>query len=187
MIRDIARVVARNKLLNQTQESLDEATSARDPLYTAGRAGVYRSSCRWNGDILYVVGRDNERRRLLACSSNDFRSPFGGKPSRVEGFYASEVAMTPKNAAKLQEVFPFLVPQAPNDEVTTSVGFGDRLGITTPAHVRLAKRYNVFPVIGQQSFRELEAAGRGLDEAFADAVFAAFQEGLTDGFGADAD
>ena len=187
MMRDIARVVARNKLLNQTQEALDAATGGRDPLYTAGRSGVYRFSCRWNGNILYLVGRDSDRRTLLACSSTDFRSPFGGKPSRVEGFYAAEVAMTPNNAAKLQELFPFLVPQVPNDLVTTSVGFGDRLGMTTPAHVRLAKRYNVFPVIAQQSFRELEAAGRGLDEVFADAVFAAFQEGLTDGFGADAD
>ncbi len=187
MMRDIARVVARNKLLSQTQEALDAATSARDPLYTAGRAGVYRSSCRWNGDILYVVGRDSEQRRLLACSSNDFRSPFGGKPSRVEGFYSIEVELTPKNAAKLQELFPFLVPQVPDESVTTSVGFGDRLGIATPAHIRLARRYNLFPVIAQQSFRELEAAGRGLDEAFADAIFAAFQEGLTNGFGADAD
>ncbi|MFP4642950.1 MAG: tagaturonate epimerase family protein [Spirochaetales bacterium] len=187
MIRDIARVVARNKLLNQTQQALDAATGARDPLYTAGRSGVYRSSCRWNDNVLYVVGRDGDARTLLACSSNDFRSPFGGKPTRVEGFYAAEVAMTPRNAATLQQIFPFLVPRVPDESVTTSIGFGDRLGLTTPVHVRLAKRYNVFPVIAQQSFRELEAAGRGLDEAFADAVFAAFQEGLTDGFGADAD
>ena len=187
MMRDVARVVARNKLLNQTQEALDAATSARVPLYTAGRAGVYRASCRWSENILYLVGRDSDRRMLLACSSNDFRSPFGGKPSRVEGFYAIEVAVTPKNVAMLQQLFPFLVPRTPDDSVSTSVGFGDRLGVTTPAHIRLAKRYNVFPVIAQQSFRELEAAGRGLDEAFADAIFAAFQEGLTEGFGADAD
>lgn len=186
MMRDIARVVARNKLLTQTQEQLDAGTASRDAMYSAGRAGVYRPSCRWKGDILYVVGRDSEKRRLLACSAKDFRSPFRGKPTRVEGLFALEIDMTFENATKMQELFSFLIPTR-GKGYGVSFGFGDRLGITTPAHLRLAKKYNLFPVVAQQSVRELDATGRSYEQVVADAVFGVFQEGYTDGFGADAD
>lgn len=185
-MREIARVVARNKLLTLSQEALDAATQARDPMYSAGRASVYRSSCRWKDNVLYVMGRDAEQRKLLACSSKEVRTPFGGKPSRVEGFFATEITMNAKNAVILQSLFPFLVPVNP-EPGTPSIGFGDRLGNATPAHVRLAKQYQLFPFFCQQSIRELQATGREYEQVLADAVYGVFQEGYTDGFGADAD
>ena len=185
-MRDIARVIARNRLLSQTQEQLDDAADFRDPVYSSNQAAVYRASCRRHENVLYVMGRDRAQRRLLAVAPKDFRTPFKGKASRMEGMYAQEIEMNPANAARLQELFPFLVPTTGNG-TATSIGFGDRLGYTSPAHLRVAKKYNLFPIVAQQSTRELEALGRTFEQVTADAVFAVFQEGYTAGFGADGD
>ncbi|MCM8770185.1 MAG: tagaturonate epimerase family protein, partial [Candidatus Omnitrophica bacterium] len=47
--------------------------------------------------------------------------------------------------------------------------------------------YHFFPVLAQQSIRELERTGRSFSEVLQSAILGAFQEGYTGGFGADAD
>ncbi|MFW6234760.1 MAG: hypothetical protein ACOC4I_05245, partial [Spirochaetota bacterium] len=88
-MRDIIQVAVRNKLLDQSQEALDQAAaSAREALYTAGKAGIYRSSCRFRDSVLYVVGRNETTRTMLALSKTQFSSPFPGKPQRLQGVWA---------------------------------------------------------------------------------------------------
>lgn len=94
--------------------------------------------------------------------------------------------LTPENARALARRLPWLVPQRiPSGK--TSFGFGDRLGMATPGHVRSLIGYEVFPIFAQQSVRENERTGRSFAEVLTDATFGVFQEGYEYGFGADAD
>ena len=93
---------------------------------------------------------------------------------------------TPENATALADRFNWLKPQRiPEDR--TSFGFGDRIGIAGPGHLKALRSSAVFPVLAQQSVRENARTGRTFADVLASAAFAAFREGYTDGFGADAD
>ena len=94
--------------------------------------------------------------------------------------------LTPANARTLQGYFPHLKPVSRKGR-RVSFGFGDRLGLAIPAFLELCREKNVFPVIAQQSMRELTLTGRTYDMVLADAVFAAFETGYKDGFGTDGD
>jgi hypothetical protein len=64
---------------------------------------------------------------------------------------------------------------------------GDRLGIATPGHIRILRQFEVYPVLAQQSPRELELAGRSYKEIIDPVTWAVFQEGFTEPWGADGD
>ncbi|MDD4189072.1 MAG: tagaturonate epimerase family protein, partial [Eubacteriales bacterium] len=68
-----------------------------------------------------------------------------------------------------------------------SLGLGDRLGLASPGHIGAIVDYDAFPILAQQSIRELNLTGRNYEEVLSDAVWAVFQEGYTYGFGADGD
>jgi len=108
---------------------------------------------------------------------------FSGERS-TEGEIACP--LTPENAFALRERFPWLRPCRIRDGAT-SFGFGDRLGMATPGHVRALRNSGVFPVLAQQSVRENARTGRSFDGVLADAIFGAFRQGYRSGFGADAD
>jgi hypothetical protein len=93
--------------------------------------------------------------------------------------------LSPANAAALMDLCPELRPRRLPAGV--SFGFGDRIGGATPGHLRALAGADVFPVLAQQSVRELTRTGRNFQEVLATAVFGALQEGYGGGFGADAD
>jgi len=110
----------------------------------------------------------------------------------VDGFHGTAVPdgllcpLTPDNANALAERFDWLRPRRiPADR--PSFGFGDRLGLATPGHIRALRTSPVFPILAQQSVRENARTGRSFSDVLADATFAAFREGYEGGFGADAD
>jgi hypothetical protein len=73
--------------------------------------------------------------------------------------------------------------------LATSAGFGDRLGVATPGHVRALRAAGggIRPIFAQQSIRENARTGRSPRAVIDDAVWGAFEAGWTEGFGADAD
>lgn len=91
-----------------------------------------------------------------------------------------------ENAEVLRALFPFTAP-VPVLRKTRSFGLGDRLGIAGPGHLQLCKNYDVYPVLAQQSIRELNLTGRTYEDVLDAASFAVFREGYTKGFGADGD
>jgi len=94
--------------------------------------------------------------------------------------------LTPENVAALSERFDWLRPRRiPEDR--PSFGFGDRLGVATPGHIRALGSSSVFPILAQQSVRENARTGRSFSDVLCAAVFGAFREGYDRGFGADAD
>ena len=91
------------------------------------------------------------------------------------------------NARRLRELFPFTAPRQ-GLAGGCSLGVGDRLGIASPGHLRVFARWpQVFPVLAQQSIRELKLTGRNYEEVLNAASYAVFREGFTRGFGADGD
>ncbi len=50
----------------------------------------------------------------------------------------------------------------------TSIGLGDRIGLATAGHIKAIKSFNVFPVLAQQSTRELNFTGRSFKDVIDD-------------------
>lgn len=86
---------------------------------------------------------------------------------------------------QLQKKLPFLTPHP--FPYKSSFGFGDRLGISTSAQIASFEGMDIFPVLAQQSFRELERMGRSLEEVLASAGWGVLEEGFQGRWGADAD
>lgn len=59
--------------------------------------------------------------------------------------------------------------------------------IATPGHLRIVKRFQVAPVLAQQSPRELDLTRRSYENVIDSASWAVFQEGYTLPWGADGD
>ncbi|HAX97542.1 MAG TPA: hypothetical protein DCY12_01240, partial [Candidatus Atribacteria bacterium] len=57
--------------------------------------------------------------------------------------------------------------------VKPSFGTGDRLGLVSAAHLNVLKKYEVFPIIAQQSPRELKKTGRTFQSVLLDAAWGA--------------
>jgi len=91
-----------------------------------------------------------------------------------------------ENANIIREVFPFTAPVSHKGRAIT-LGLGDRLGLASPGHIDLIRNYDIFPVLAQQSIRELTLTGRNFGDVLDSATWAVFQEGYTAGFGADGD
>jgi tagaturonate epimerase len=96
------------------------------------------------------------------------------------------------NGRALRAALPWLQPSLLG--LNTSAGFGDRLGLATPGHVRALQRVlrdapgsAIMPIFAQQSIREMERSGRSPEDVLNDATWGAFQAGWRGGVGADAD
>lgn len=90
------------------------------------------------------------------------------------------------NRLVLNKYLDYTLPRALGSN-TATFGVGDRLGITSPAHIKALENCGARIVLAQQSKRELSLTGRTYDEVLDAASFAVIQEGYRDGFGADGD
>ena len=90
------------------------------------------------------------------------------------------------NAAALQALFPYTKPVSHRGHAFT-IGLGDRLGLATPGHVQAIAPYGAFPVLAQQSIRELTLTGRTFTDVISAAAFGVFEAGYRGGYGADGD
>ena len=112
---------------------------------------------------------------------------FVGKREHREDKECLVAPLSHENARRLRQVFPFTAPR-PGLHGGCSVGVGDRLGVATAGHLRVFKKYpQVFPVLAQQSIRELNLTQRSYEDVLDCATFAVFTAGYKRGFGADGD
>lgn len=98
--------------------------------------------------------------------------------------------LTAENARALRARMPWLNPQPLG--IQTTAGFGDRLGLGTPGHIRamqaaLEQRQSVAPIFAQQSVRENARTHRTPQQVLDDAMWGVFQMGWRKPWGADAD
>lgn len=90
------------------------------------------------------------------------------------------------NRLIINKYLDYTVPKAFGKNVTT-IGLGDRLGLTSAAHIKALNNREIKPVLAQQSKRELNLTGRTYDEILDAACYAVIQEGFKGGYGADGD
>ena len=168
--------------------------SARpDPLDASAPAllgdGAYpESQVSFEGATYWVERSGPGAKRLVAVAKEE--STFDGFTGTVEtadGQARLVAETTPENAVALRSALPWLNPSRIG--LHTSVGFGDRLGLATPGHVRALKAVGapVRPVFAQQSIREMGRCHRTPRNVLDDATWGAFQAGWTEPVGGDAD
>jgi hypothetical protein len=107
----------------------------------------------------------------------------------LNGTYTEGVKKCPcdhANRLVINKHLDYTKPQAYGVEQST-FGFGDRLGVMTPAHIMSLRDYSVKPILAQQSKREMSLTNRTLDDVLDDVVYGVLQTGYKGGFGADAD
>ena len=134
-----------------------------------------------------------KRLALLARADEPLLARFRGTQADFRAGYALKLCPTDHdNGGALRATLPWLQPSLLG--LGTSAGFGDRLGLATPGHVRALERVlrdtpgsAIAPIFAQQSIREMERTSRSPDDVLNDATWGAFQAGWRGGVGADAD
>lgn len=153
---------------------------------------AYSRSINTVEDVVFFIARENSEKYLFLLGKQESASLldlFEGEtieqPGDSNSLQVKRCYLNHHNARQIQEIFAWTRPQLIG--LRNSFGFGDRLGLANPAHVRSLAGSDFVPVIAQQSIRELTRTGRSADEVMDAAVWAVFQEGYKKGFGADAD
>ncbi|MEN8191695.1 MAG: tagaturonate epimerase family protein [Bacteroidota bacterium] len=151
---------------------------------------IYQNSIFFKNDNYIFIVKEKGNKFLYILSikekSKIFEMFYGDPQPSEENLNIKKCKLNHKNAEVIQEIFPFTNPVVVG--LQNSFGYGDRLGLANSAHIRSLK-YNedFFPVLAQQSIRELTRTERTAEEVMDAAVWAVIQEGWTKGFGADAD
>jgi len=145
---------ARQKRVNKMTVRPDELASAAADLL--GERAYPESQVSYAGVTYWLERADDDVKRLVAVAEDEsaFRG-FDGTAERIDGGVRFVAETTPENALALRSALPWLTP-APFG-LHTSAGFGDRLGLATPGHVRALKEVGaaINPVFAQQSIREM--------------------------------
>jgi len=92
--------------------------------------------------------------------------------------------LSSENTERLMDLFPYTKPISLRKYPMT-IGTGDCLGMATPGHIRAINKFQVHPVLAQQSIRENAQTGRNFSQVIQDAAWAVFQENFQEGYGAD--
>ncbi|MBE6688041.1 MAG: hypothetical protein E7588_02045 [Ruminococcaceae bacterium] len=124
---------------------------------------------------------------MVSDDNNDYLLDNGIE--KFSGEKCGEFTLSPlthENAVILRELFDFTCPK-PVLRENCSFGVGDRLGLATDGHISVFENYNAYPVLVQQSIRELNLTGRTYENVLDCASFSVFKNGFKKPFGADGD
>jgi len=156
----------------------------------SNRYKVYSSSIKSEKDNFFFMVRDDEKKHVVVLGDVSIGERFEGEflaELKVGGKKLSVrlAHLNHHNLLLLRQFFPFLSPSFCGRRA--SFGTGDRLGIATPAHIQAFKGKNVFPILAQQSVREMARTGRNWQKVLDEAIWGCFEAGYKGPFGADAD
>jgi tagaturonate epimerase len=160
------------------------------PLGTAllGDGAYPESQVAYQGATYWLERSIDGVKRLVVVADDEsaFRG-FAGTAEKIDGKARFVAETTPENALALRSALRWLRPA--RFGLHTSAGFGDRLGLATPGHVRALKAVGaaINPVFAQQSIREMGRCHRTPRNVLDDATWGAFQAGWTKPVGGDAD
>ncbi len=155
---------------------------------------IYTASVRKKNGVLYFLYKYGNAKKLAVYS--DLKTKLPGFEAEVISSEDNQnsasqgiVYICPlnrNNVTLIRKLFPYTLPSNHKGKPLT-IGLGDRLGAASPGHIRLLAGKNVFPVLAQQSIRELNLTGRTYEDVLESASWAVFQEGYESGYGADGD
>jgi len=168
-------------------KNFKEARERRNPVK------IYEASITRKKDCTFFLILENFEQKLTILypsSRKNLLKDFKVEEARKIEFEAErfEYAICPRNhqnASALRKIFPFTRPRVMG--LMPAIGTGDRIGLATPGHIKAVKELGIFPVLAQQSIREMNRTLRASQEVLDDVSWAVFQEGYREGFAADAD
>ena len=140
------------------------------------------------GDATFGIASDAGGSLVIqAPTSSSVLDQFEGSREHSGASTTLTAQRTATNATALRQVFPWLQPVPLG--LRTSIGFGDRLGLATPGHIRAMRAAggNLAPIFAQQSIREMVRTNRTAQEIVDAAMWDVFAHGWRSGYGADAD
>ncbi len=152
---------------------------------------IYPASVRRGERGTYFLGRKSAAgggwEKLVGCADcgSGGYLPNVVKVGEIDGKCVCVGPCDHQNAVALRKLLPWSAPRCLG--LATSAGFGDRLGLATPGHIRAVLGTGIAPVFAQQSIREMTRTARTPEQVMDCATYGVIQEGFTDGFGSDAD
>lgn len=148
---------------------------------------IYDQSLQYHRGYCFFMLKEGGEKYLIIMSDEAELgdSEFKGEIIEINSRKFLKCRCNHENATSLRSAFDFTNPVLIG--IADSYGLGDRLGNAGPAHISAIRQTTFKPVLAQQSIRELERTQRTGEEVLDAASWAVFQEGYTDGFGADAD
>lgn len=150
----------------------------------ANENGVYVKSVNAVGDSYAFMVNEPEADYLVV--TGDAAKGFEGEEKNEGGMSYKLCPLSNANGVALRKLFPFTAP-VPVLQNKRTAGVGDRLGIACPGHIRVFNDYDAFPILAQQSIRELNLTNRTYSDVLDAASFMVFRDGFKKGFGADGD
>lgn len=141
------------------------------------------ASWRERNGTIYLMTRHDMLPVLLIVGQTE---GFSGQSVDLNGIAALACPISRENVKALQRAFPYTAPASTSEHAIT-VGVGDRLGLVTGAHIRAFCGSPVFPVLAQQSKRELALTGRTNRSMLDDVAWQVFESGYEGGYAADGD
>lgn len=173
------------ELMNKLK-SLESSDNQLKQVTLADSLDLYiypKSIIEYKNNFFFVAKRNIEKHLYIICDKEEWVKDNFDSKKIADNIY--RCSLNTKNREGLQKIFDFTNPEVIG--LTNSFGFGDRLGLANPGHIRSLDISDFKPVLAQQSIRELNRTNRTPDEVMDAAVWAVFQEGYKNGFGADAD
>jgi len=170
-VRDDASSRSRTRI---HMDLLDNLQS--DSIY---KKSLYRSQ---QGFILMCCHDGKDR----LCIQGSLADDFFGEYVENEFGRVKIAPLNHANAKSLRKHVPYTSP-IPILAYDRTIGLGDRLGIAGFGHLQAIKNHDVYPILAQQSMRELNMTRRTYEDVLDAASFAVFKAGYKKGFGADGD
>lgn len=152
---------------------------------------VYPNSYKEKKDHSFFMVKDNQKKHLSVTGSPakikelNFQADDEKSINGHQNIVFQICSLTNHNLNQLRLNLDYLNPSCTG--MKPSFGTGDRLGIATPAHIQAFSDKNIFPVLAQQSVREMERTESHWQKVLDQAIWGCFEEGYKGPFGADAD
>jgi hypothetical protein len=170
----------------------EDGRSLAEDLGRSGGLQVYPKSIAATEGAVFFLGR-KDAHKFLGIVFKDRSSTAADFVGEEQAISLEKRELTLKlcpadhaNAIALRVTLPYTAPQVLG--LRKSAGFGDRLGLATPGHVRAVRQFSgIAPIFAQQSVRENARTGRTPRQVMDDATWGLFQEGWREPWGADAD
>lgn len=146
--------------------------------------GVFSKSLnKINEDYIFVV--NNGLKDMIVVTGN-LVNLFEGNKNEVNSLVYLVIEPTFNNMNIIRDLLPFTAPKPVLREMR-SFGLGDRLGLAGEGHLRVMEKYDSYPILAQQSMRELDLTNRSYEDVLDKASLAVLKFGFKKGFGADGD
>ena len=182
----ILRLARQSGILDLDRAGLDAFKSEGPQRVTDGEATLYRRSLCVDNSILYFIGAVNGEKSLYLLSEKSFGSGSRRGARAHRGHLHPEGPVQPGERRPSPCSLPFhRAGLSSQQEDDLRVRRPARAG--HPGQLRAVAKYEVAPVLAQQSVRELTLTGRDFPGVIRDVTFLVFQEGWQTGYGADGD